>query len=208
MRASWFSPRPWRICRYGGDFRARRLTCLDQYLTMAFAQSSCRESRRDIEARLTAHLAKLYQMGIRGPVARATLADANERHLYAGDAFAVELRHTVHALDSTATDLCLSLFPWAPFRRAKGAVKLHAVLDLRGNIPGTPTSRGNDAAAHQTRETLRRRPRGCRAWHRIARGSLRRWRRKHTRRAAPPRDRYREPSALRCGCRAAIRPRP
>jgi len=141
------------VKRYGGDYRARRFTCLDQYLTMAFAQLSYRESLRDIEACLMAHRAKLYHMGIRGPVARATLADANARrdwriyadfaqsliatarHLYAGDGFAVELQHTVYALDSTTIDLCLALFPWAPFMRAKGAVKLHTLLDLRGNIP-------------------------------------------------------------------------
>ena len=141
------------VSRYDGDFRARRFTCLDQFLTMAFAQLSYRESLRDIEACLWAHRAKLYHMGIRGHVARSTLADANERrdwriyadfaqsliatarHLYADTSFAVELEHTVYALDSTTIDLCLALFPWAPFMRAKGAVKLHTLLDLRGNIP-------------------------------------------------------------------------
>lgn len=141
------------VRRYDGDYRARRFTCLDQFLTMAFAQLSYRESLRDIEACLSAHRAKLYHMGIRGRVARATLADANERrdwriyadfaqslittarHLYADTSFAVELGHTVYALDSTTIDLCLALFPWAPFMRAKGAVKLHTLLDLRGNIP-------------------------------------------------------------------------
>lgn len=144
-----------RCCvrRYDGDFRVRRFTCLDQFLTMAFAQLSYRESLRDIEACLGAHRARLYHMGIRGPVSRSTLADANERrdwrifadfaqslmttarHLYADTSFAVELEHTVYALDSTTIDLCLALFPWAPFMRAKGAVKLHTLLDLRGNIP-------------------------------------------------------------------------
>ena len=141
------------VSRYGGDYRVRRFSCLDQYLTMAFAQLSYRESLRDIEACLSAHRAKLYHMGIHGPVARATLADANERRdwriyadfaqdlidtarcLYADAPFAVELGHTVYALDSTTIDLCLSLFPWAPFIRSKGAVKLHTLLDLRGNIP-------------------------------------------------------------------------
>ena len=144
-----------RCCvrRYDGDFRVRRFTCLDQFLTMAFAQLSYRESLRDIEACLGAHRARLYHMGIRGPVSRSTLADANERrdwrifadfaqslmttarHLYADTSFAVELEHTVYALDSTTIDLCLALFPWAPFMRAKGAVKLHTLLNLRGNIP-------------------------------------------------------------------------
>jgi hypothetical protein len=141
------------VRRYGGDYRARRFTCLDQFLTMAFAQLSYRESLRDIEACLSVHRAKLYHIGIRGRVARATLADANERRdwriyadfaqsliitarrLYADSSFAVELGHTVYALDSTTIDLCLALFPWAPFRRAKGAVKLHTLLGLRGNIP-------------------------------------------------------------------------
>ncbi len=149
------------VKRYGGDYRARRFSCLDQYLTMAFAQLSHRESLRDIEACLTAHRAKLYHMGIRGQVAHATLADANERRdwriyadfaqgliatardLYADDSFALELEHTVYALDSTTIDLCLSLFPWAPFMRAKGAIKMHTLLDLRGNIPSfIPISHG------------------------------------------------------------------
>ena len=139
--------------RYGGDYRMRRFSCLDQYLAMAFAQLSFRESLRDIEACLAAHHAKLYHMGIRGRVSRSTLADANERRdwriyadfaqsliitarrLYADAAFAVELDHTVYALDSTTIDLCLTLFPWAPFMRSKAAVKLHTLLDLRGNIP-------------------------------------------------------------------------
>jgi hypothetical protein len=141
------------VKRYGGDYRKRRFSCLDQFLTMAFAQLSYRESLRDIEACLWAHRAKLYHLGIRGQVARSTLADANERRdwriyadfaqgliatarqLYRDDGFALELQHTVYALDSTTLDLCLSLFPWAPFMRAKGAVKLHTLLDLRGNIP-------------------------------------------------------------------------
>lgn len=125
----------------------------DQFLCMAFAQLTFRESLRDIETCLRAHKTKLYHLGIRGSVARSTLADANEsrdyriyqdfalhligeaRSLYAGDALAIELEATVYALDTTTIDLCLALFPWAKFRQAKAAVKLHTLLDLRGNIP-------------------------------------------------------------------------
>ena len=141
------------VRRYGGDQRLRSFSCLDQYLCMAFAQLTYRESLRDIEACLRAQHTKLYHMGIRGRVARATLADANEkrdwrihadfaqalirtaRPLYAKDSFGVELDHTVYALDSTTIDLCLAVFPWAPFQRTKAAIKLHTLLDLRGNIP-------------------------------------------------------------------------
>ena len=129
------------------------LSCLDQYLCMAFAQLTYRESLRDIEACLRAQSSKLYHLGFRSPVARNTLANANAtrdwriycdfaqsligiaRRLYADEAFGLDLKDTVYALDSTTIDLCLSVFPWAPFRSTKAAVKLHTLLDLRGNIP-------------------------------------------------------------------------
>jgi hypothetical protein len=141
------------VARYGGQRKLKRFSCLDQYLCMAFAQLTYRESLRDIEACLRAHHAKLYHMGIRAHVSRSTLADANERRdwriyadfaqaliaiarrLYAEDAFGVDLAQTVYALDSTTIDLCLSVFPWARFKRTKGALKLHTLLDLRGPIP-------------------------------------------------------------------------
>lgn len=141
------------VDRYGGDFRKRRFSCLDQFHCMAFAQLTGRESLRDIETCLRAMQSKLYHAGFRCRVARNTLAKANEtrdwriwadaasvliaraRRLYAHDAFPVELDHTAYAFDSTTVDLCLSLFPWAQFRRRKSAVKLHTLLDLRGNIP-------------------------------------------------------------------------
>ena len=149
---------PWKafhriVTRYGGDYRVRTLTCAEQFRCMAFAQLTYRESLRDIEACLSAQAGKLYHMGFRSPVSRSTLADANEgrdwriyaefaqrligqaRTLYANDAFGVELTNTVYALDATTIDLCLSMFPWAPFRTAKAAVKLHTLLDLRGAIP-------------------------------------------------------------------------
>ena len=139
--------------RYGGDSRVRSLSCPEQFRAMAFAQLTCRESLRDIETCLLANQTKLYGMGFRSPVKRSTLADANEgrdwhiwadlaallirraRKLYCNDSFGIELTNTVYALDATTIDLCLSLFPWAPFRTAKAAVKLHTLLDLRGNIP-------------------------------------------------------------------------
>ncbi len=139
--------------RYPGVRRTRRFTCWDQFLCLVFAQLTFRESLRDIEACLGAVPEQLYHMGIRCEVSRSTLADANEKRdwrihadfaqvlikeaqrLYAGDRFALELAETVYALDSTTVDLCLSLFPWAHFRRTKSAIKLHTVLDLRGNIP-------------------------------------------------------------------------
>jgi IS4 transposase len=139
--------------RYPGVRRARRFSCWDQFLCLVFAQLTFRESLRDIEACLGAVPEHLYHMGIRSEVSRSTLADANEKRnwriyadfaqvlikeaqrLYAGDSFALELAETVYALDSTMIDLCLSLFPWAHFRRTKSAIKLHTVLDLRGNIP-------------------------------------------------------------------------
>jgi hypothetical protein len=141
------------VSRYGGDSRVRSLSCTEQFRAMAFAQVTYRESLRDIEACLLANQAKLYSMGFRSPVKRSTLADANEgrdwhiwadlaallikraRKLYCNDSFGIDLDSTVYALDATTIDLCLSLFPWAPFRTAKAAVKLHTMLDLRGNIP-------------------------------------------------------------------------
>ncbi len=141
------------VRRYQGDSRVRRFSCWDQFLTLAFAQLTYRESLRDIEACLGAVPERLYHMGIRSPVSRSTLADANEkrswrihadfaqlliheaRTLYVEESFGIDLDQTVYALDSTTIDLCLSLFPWAYFRRAKGAIKLHTLLDLRGSIP-------------------------------------------------------------------------
>lgn len=151
-----FAPRyEFRVCveRYRGDYKVQSFSCWDQLLTLAFAQLTYRESLRDIEACLRSAPTKLYHMGIRGKISRNTLAHANQvrdwriyadfaqvliraaRALYVDDAFAVELEHVVYALDSTTVDLCLSLFPWAQFRRRKSAVKLHTLLDLRGNIP-------------------------------------------------------------------------
>jgi hypothetical protein len=139
--------------RYRGDRRLRGFSCRDQFLCLAFAQLTFRESLRDIETCLRAFQSKLYHAGFRGNVSRSTLADANRAHdwrifadfaqsligrartLYAGEPMGVELEETVYALDSTTIDLCLSLFPWAQFRRRKGAVKLHTLVDLRGNIP-------------------------------------------------------------------------
>ena len=144
-----------RCCveRYKGDYKLQSFSCWDQFLCMAFAQLTYRESLRDIEACLRAQQTKLYHMGIRGRVSRNTLAHANSvrdwriyadfaqllitwaRELYLNDNFGVALDETVYALDSTTIDLCLSLFPWAKFRKHKGAVKLHTLLDLRGSIP-------------------------------------------------------------------------
>jgi len=139
--------------RYRGHHKVKSFTCLDQFLCMMFAQLTYRESLRDIEACLRAHQSKLYHMGIRGGVSRNNLANANQvrdwriyadfaqhliqiaRDLYVKDGFGVDLDNTVYALDSSTIDLCLSLFPWAPFRRTKAAVKMHTLLDLRGNIP-------------------------------------------------------------------------
>ncbi len=139
--------------RYGGDYKVQSFSCLDQFLCLAFAQLTYRESLRDIETCLRAHPRQLYHMGFRGGVSRNNLAHANQqrdwrifadfargliaqaRALYQHDPFAVELDQTVYVFDSTTIDLCLSLFPWAQFRRRKSAVKLHTLLDLRGNIP-------------------------------------------------------------------------
>jgi hypothetical protein len=149
---------PWKnfhriVARYGGDHRVRTISCAAQFRIMAFAQLTFRESLRDIEACLSAQATKLYHMGIRERIARSTLADANElrdwriyadfaqvliaqaRKLYATESLDVELPNAAYALDATIIDLCLSLFPWAPFRSTKAAVKMHTLLDLRGSIP-------------------------------------------------------------------------
>lgn len=141
------------VARHGGDSGVRRLSCTEQFRAMAFAQLTYRESLRDIEACLLVNQSKLYGMGFRTLVRRSTLADANEgrdwriwadlaavlirraRKLYCNDSFGVDLANTVYALDATTIDLCLSLFPWAPFRSTKAAIKLHTLLDLRGSIP-------------------------------------------------------------------------
>src|SRR5687768_1033398 len=141
------------VARHGGDSGVRRLSCTEQFRAMAFAQLTYRESLRDIEACLLVNQSKLYGMGFRTLVRRSTLADANEgrdwriwadlaavlirraRKLYCNDSFGIDLANTVYALDATTIDLCLSLFPWAPFRSTKAAIKLHTLLDLRGSIP-------------------------------------------------------------------------
>jgi hypothetical protein len=141
------------VARYNGDSRLRGFSCWDQLLAMSFAQLTYRESLRDIEACLRSMSGKLYHMGLRGKVARSTLGDANEVHdwriyadfaqvligiarpLHARDAIGVDLQQSLYALDSTTIDLCLSLFPWAKFRKQKAAVKMHTLLDLHGNIP-------------------------------------------------------------------------
>jgi len=149
---------PWKtfhriVDRYDGDYRIRTLPCTEHFRVMAFAQLTYRESLRDIEACLSAQSAKLYHMGIRSPIKRSTLADVNERRdwriyaefaqrlitqarkLYAEEDLGLDLSNTVYALDSTTIDLCLTMFPWAPFRSTKAAVKMHTLLDLRGSIP-------------------------------------------------------------------------
>ncbi len=141
------------VTAYGGEHKVKSFSCLEQFLCLAFAQLTYRESLRDIEACLRAQNDKLYHMGIRSRISRSTLADANEardwrihaafaqrlitmaRKLYLDEPFGVDLTETVYALDATTIDLCLSVFPWAPFRTTKAAVKLHTLLDLRGNIP-------------------------------------------------------------------------
>ena len=141
------------VTRYQGDYKVKKFTCLDQYLCMAFAQITYRESLRDIEICLRTQEQKLYHMGIRGKVSRSTIANANEqrnwkiyadlayslintaRKLYNDKSFAFELEQTAYALDATTIDLCLSMFPWARFRQHKGAIKLHTLLDLRCSIP-------------------------------------------------------------------------
>lgn len=144
-----------RCCveRYQGNYKIKSFSCWDQFLTLAFAQLTFRESLRDIEACLRAAPTKLYHLGIRSHISRNTLANANQvrdwriyadfahvliqsaRELYRDEPFGLELKQTVYALDATTVDLCLSLFPWAQFRRKKSAVKLHTLLDLRGSIP-------------------------------------------------------------------------
>lgn len=149
---------PWHtfrrlVAKYRGDFNVRSFSCMDQFLCMAFAQLTYRESLRDIEACLSSQAEKCYHLGLRGEISRSTLADANERRdwrihsdyaqaliriarpLYAKEPLALELDSTVYALDSTTINLCLSLFPWAPFRSTEAAIKLHTLLDLRGAIP-------------------------------------------------------------------------
>jgi hypothetical protein len=149
---------PWHtfrrlVAKYQGNFNVRTFSCLDQYLCMAFAQLTYRESLRDVEACLRAQPSKLYHLGLRAHVSRSALADANEsrdwriyhdfaqgliriaRRLYAKESLGIDLSETVYALDSTTIDLCLSMFPWARFRQTKAAVKLHTLLDLRGAIP-------------------------------------------------------------------------
>jgi hypothetical protein len=139
--------------RYQGDYWIKNFSCLDQFLCMAFVQLTYRESLRDIESCLRAMRSRLYHMGIRGRIFRSTLADANEkrdwriyadfaqvligiaRSLYLDEDFGVELKETAYAFDSTTIDLCLKLFPWAKFRKSKGAIKLHTLLNLRGSIP-------------------------------------------------------------------------
>jgi IS4 transposase len=141
------------VARYQGNYRVREFSCRDQFLAMAFAQLTYRESLRDIETCLNAVPTKRYHAGFRGRISRSTLSDANRRRdwriwadfaqvlirraraLYARDDFGVALKQTAYALDSTTIDLCLALFPWARFRRRKGAVKMHTLIDLRGNIP-------------------------------------------------------------------------
>lgn len=151
-----FLPLPeFRRCveRYGGDYKVQSFSCLDQFLCLAFAQLTYRESLRDIEACLRAQQSKLYHMGFRGRISRATLADANEnrdwrifrdfargliqtaRELYHDEPLGIDFADTVYAFDSTTIDLCLTLFPWAQFRKRKSAVKLHTLLDVRGSIP-------------------------------------------------------------------------
>ncbi len=149
---------PWHtfrrlVAKYRGDFNVRTFSCLDQFLSMAFAQVTFRESLRDVEACFEAHATKAYHLGLRGNFTRSNLADANERcdwrlycdfaqaliriarKLYATEPLGLELDNTVYALDSTTIDLCLTLFPWAPFRSTKAAIKLHTLLDIRGQIP-------------------------------------------------------------------------
>jgi len=141
------------VARYNGNYKVKSFSCWDQFLAMAFAQLTYRESLRDIEDCLRLAPAKLYHMGFRSTISRNTLSNANQtrdwhiyadfaqilislaRELYVDDDFGIHLKRTVYALDATTIDLCLSLFPWAPFRKTKAAVKMHTLLDLRGSIP-------------------------------------------------------------------------
>ena len=151
----WVHPEHFRRCvtRYRGHYKVREFSCWDQFLAMAFAQMTFRESLADIEVCLRSRRNQLYHLGFRSPVAHSTLADANStrdwriyadlaqglirraRKLYADEPLGLELDHTLYALDSTTIDLCLSLFPWARFRSTKAAIKLHTLLDVRGPIP-------------------------------------------------------------------------
>jgi hypothetical protein len=153
------------VDRYNGNYRVRSFTCFDQFLCMAFAQLTYRESLRDIECCLRAMRGKFYHMGIRGKVSRSTIAHANEnrdwriycdfahilihqaRQLYSDDDFGLQLQETVYAFDASIIDLCLSVFPWARFRKTKGGIKLHTLLDLRGNIPSFVTV--TEAGVHE-----------------------------------------------------------
>jgi len=157
----WIHPERFRRCvtRYRGNYKVRSLSCWDQFLAMAFAQVTFRESLADIEICLRSHRDQLYHLGFRSSVAHSTLADANgtrdwriyadlaqgliarARKLYAQEPLGLELDQTVYALDSTTIDLCLSLFPWARFRSTKAAVKLHTLLDVRGPIPAYSDAR-------------------------------------------------------------------
>ena len=141
------------VNRYQGNYKVQNFSCLDQFLCMAFAQLTFRESLRDIEACLRSIKSKLYHIGIRGKISRSTLADANNtrdwriyadfaqilihtaRDLYSDEDFGVQLKETVYALDSTTIDLCLSLFPWAGYSQKQAGIRVHTLLDLRGNIP-------------------------------------------------------------------------
>ena len=171
----WVHPEQFRRCvmRYGGNYKMRGFSCWDQFLAMAFAQITFRESLADIEVCLRSRADQLYHLGFRSSVAHSTLADANAsrdwriyadlaqilirraRKLYANEPLGLELDHTVYALDSTTIDLCLSLFPWARFRSSKAAVKLHTLLDVRGPIPAMITvSDGKQADVHVLDELL------------------------------------------------------
>jgi hypothetical protein len=167
------------VARYRGHRKVKSFSCLDQYLCMAFAQLTYRESLRDIEACLRAQRTKLYHMGIRGEVSRNTLANANAvrdwriyadfaqalihhaRQIYAGDDFGVELDKTVYALDSTLIDLSLTLFPWAPHQRSRAAIKLHTLLDLRGPIPAFVHISGHHKADNEVLDLLIPEPGAC-----------------------------------------------
>ena len=162
------------VDRYGGDHRVRTLSCAEQYRPMAFAQLTYRESLRDIETCLSVHASKLYHMGFRQPVRRSTLADERRdwrihaalaqrlitqaRTLYVDEELGLDLTNTVYALDSTTIALCLSVFPWAHFRTTKAAVKMHTLLDLRGNIPSfIHISDGTGSRSHLRRGSWLRR---------------------------------------------------
>src|SRR6202162_5765895 len=219
---------PWKtfgriVARYDGDSRVRTLSCSEQYRAMAFAQLTYRESLRDIETCLSVQASKLYHMGFSEPVRRSTLADANEardwriyaelaqrlivqaRRLYANDDLGFDLANTVYALDSTTIDLCLAVFPWAHFRTTKAAVKMHTLLDLRGNIPSfihvsdgklhdvhalDPRLRGAGSAAPGSGRNLRHGPGLCRSRPAPC--------------AAPGRSLLRHPRQIEHGCSSGL----